>query len=215
MIVVPGDIVNKKIEGTYEKDSKIVVKYVGLLEEKKITSLNGLYNPKKDDLVIGKIIDVYPNGWLVDINSPYYGFLLIKDATDRFIDITKDDLNDILTYGEFILAKIINVTRNKLINLSIKDKGLGKLKDGIIISISPKKVARVVGKNASMLNLLKNTLGIEIIVGQNGRIFLKGDYSKILIAYKAIKIIEERSYKKGLTNTIKNFIEKQLKDAKI
>lgn len=215
MIVVPGDIVNKKIEGTYEKDSKIVVKYVGLLEEKKITSLNGPYNPKKDDLVIGKIIDVYPNGWLVDINSPYYGFLLIKDATDRFIDITKDDLNDILTYGEFILAKIINVTRNKLINLSIKDKGLGKLKDGIIISISPKKVARVVGKNASMLNLLKNTLGIEIIVGQNGRIFLKGDLNKIMIAYKAIKIIEERSYKKGLTNTIKNFIEKQLKDAKI
>ncbi|MFH7903064.1 MAG: exosome complex RNA-binding protein Rrp4 [Candidatus Aenigmatarchaeota archaeon] len=224
MIVIPGDFIIEKDKGKifgdyYLKDEKIFSKYISLLEKKgtniKLTSLCGVYIPKKEDIIIGKVIDVYPNGWLIDINSPYTGFLLIKDATERFIDISKDDLNDIYTYGDFLLAKIINVMKNKIINLTTKEKGLGKLSGGVIISISPKKIPRVIGKNSSMINNIKNILDIEIVVGQNGRIWLKGkDRKSEILAIKAIKMIEKYSHCKRLTDNIKRFLEKN-KNAEI
>jgi len=218
MILIPGDSINiegsKKISGDYyTNDNKAVAKTISLFESKgtriKITPLNGVYIPNKGDIVIGKIIDVYPNGWLVDINSPYVGFILVKDATDRFIDITKDDLNTIFTYRDFIVAKVLNVMKNKIINLTTREKGLGKLEGGVIISISPKKVPRVIGKNSSMLNTIKSILNVEMIVGKNGRIWIKGnDRKSELLAIKAIKTIEKYSHKKRLTITIKKFLEK-------
>jgi len=218
MILIPGDYINiegnKKISGDYYKrDDKATAKTISLFESKgtriKITPLNGIYIPNKGDIVIGKIIDVYPNGWLVDINSPYVGFILIKDATDRFIDITKDDLNTIFTYRDFIVAKILNVMRNKIINLTTREKGLGKLEGGVIISISPKKVPRVIGKNSSMINTIESILNVKMIVGKNGRIWIKGnDRKSELLAIRAIRMIEKYSHKKRLTITIKKFLEK-------
>jgi len=218
MILIPGDSINidnnKKVGGDFYKNGNIVVaKTISLFESKgirvKITPLSGVYIPNKGDIVIGKIVDVYPNGWLVDINSPYIGFLLIKDATDKFIDITKDDLNSIFTYRDFIVAKILNVMKNKIINLTTREKGLGKLDGGVVISISPKKVPRVIGKNSSMLNTIKSILNVEIIVGKNGRVWIKGnDRKSELLAIKAIKMVEKYSHKKRLTITIKRFLEK-------
>jgi len=218
MILIPGDLIktekDRKVSGDfYKKEDNVFARTISLLELKgmyaKITPLNGVYIPKKGDVIIGKIIDVYPNGWLVDINSPYVGFLLIKDATDKFIDITKDDLNTIFTYRDFIVAKVLNVMKNKIINLTTREKGLGKLEGGIVISVSPKKVPRVIGKNSSMINTIKNILNVNIIVGQNGRIWISGnDRKSELLAIKAIKTIEKYSHKKRLTITIKKFLEK-------
>ncbi|MEM1684172.1 MAG: exosome complex RNA-binding protein Rrp4 [Nanopusillaceae archaeon] len=220
MIVIPGDLIGELDKGKfsgdyYSKNGKIFSKYISLLEKNKLTSLCGVYMPRKDDLVIGKVIDVYPNGWLIDINSPYTGFLLTKEATEKFIDVSKDDLNDIYTYGDFLVAKITNVMKNKIINLTTKEKGLGKLSGGIVISISPKKIPRVIGKNSSMINNIKNILELEIVVGQNGRIWLKGkDRKSEILAIKAIKMIEKYSHCKRLTDNIKRFLEKN-KNAEI
>jgi len=218
MILIPGDPIkdgkDKKISGDfYKKEDNIYARTISLLESKgvniKITPLNGIYIPRRGDVVIGKIIDVYANGWLVDINSPYIGFLLVKDSTDKFIDITKDDLNNIFTYRDFIVAKILNVMKNKIINLTTKERGLGKLEGGVVISISPKKVPRVIGKNSSMINTIKSVLNVSIVVGQNGRIWISGkDRKSELLAIKAIKMIEKHSHKKRLTITIKKFLEK-------
>jgi len=220
MIVVPGNVIGKigqKAEGSYYiYENYIISNTVALKETKKdkikITPLSGIYIPKKGDLVIGKVIEVYPNGWLIDINSPYTGFLLIKDGVNEFIDITKIDLNDYYTYGDFIVAKVLNVMRNKIINLTTKEKGLGKLKEGLVISINPKKVPRVIGKNASMLQTIKQITNVDIIVGQNGRIWISGENKqKELIVAKAIYMIEKMSHTKGLTDKIKKFLEEEIK----
>ncbi len=105
MIIVPGDIVNLKDENTYEKDGRYYSKYLGLVEEKegkaKVTRLFGYYIPKLNDIVIGKVIDVTAIGWLVDINSPYLGYLLLKD-----LNMESTDPNDIYTYEDYILCPI-------------------------------------------------------------------------------------------------------------
>ncbi|HIP90622.1 MAG TPA: hypothetical protein EYH22_03665, partial [Candidatus Nanopusillus sp.] len=110
MIVVPGTVIGKRGDrlegayyfiGDYAVASSVAIKEVRG-NKIKITPLSGIYIPNKGDIVIGRIIEVYPNGWQVDINSPYHGFLLIRDAVYEFVDITKTDLNNYYTYGEFI-----------------------------------------------------------------------------------------------------------------
>ena len=220
MIVVPGNVIGKKgqkIEGPhYFYGDYSISSVIALKEIKgdrvKITPLSGIYIPNKDDLVVGKIIEVYPNGWLVDINSPYTGFLLVKDGVNEFVDITKTDLNNYYTHGDFIVAKVLNVMKNKIINLTTKDKGLGKLNGGLVISVNPKKVPRIIGKNASMIQTIKSITNVDIIVGQNGRVWIRGNSKqKELIVAKAIYMIENMSHIKGLTNKIKNFLEEEMK----
>ena len=221
-IVVPGYIIGdikrlrSKVIGPYTVvNDKIVATTVSILEKKggtiKITPLSGSYIPKKDDIIIGKIVDVLPNGWVVELGSPYHGFMLIKDALHEYIDPLKDDLNNYFTYGDIISAKIISVTRNKIINVTVKGEGLGKLVGGLVLSVNTKKIPRVIGKNRSMINIIKSITGVDIIVGVNGRVWIKHKDKKVeLLVANAIKIIERYSHIRGLSNKIKEFLEKNM-----
>jgi len=153
--------------------------------------------PEVNDIVIGKVIDVLSNGWLVDINSPYIGKLSLKDIGM--------DPNDIYTYGDYILCQIVRMTKNKLIDLDIKKKE--KLNDGLILKVDPARIPRVIGKNSSMLNLIKQYLKIDIIIGKNGRIYLNGDINEVSKAVDIIRFIINNSYKRGLTEKVKEILE--------
>ena len=59
--------------------------------------------------------------------------------------------------------------------LTTVGKYLGKRNNGIVISIDPPKIPRVIGRNGSMIKILKNMTRTNIFVTQNGRIWLKGE----------------------------------------
>jgi len=197
MILIPGDNLKKKDINSYERENNYYSKYILLVNEDKTTKLFGYYMPEVNDIVIGKVIDVLANGWLVDINSPYIGKLSLKDIGT--------DPNDIYTYGDYILCQIIRMTKNKLIDLDIKKKE--KLNDGLILKVDPARIPRVIGKNSSMLNLIKQYLKIDIIIGKNGRIYLNGDINEVSKAVDIIRFIINNSYKRGLTEKVKEILE--------
>jgi exosome complex component RRP4 len=197
MILIPGDSLKKKDINSYERENNYYSKYILLLNEDKTTRLFGYYMPEVNDIVIGKVIDVLSNGWLVDINSPYVGKLSLKD-----IGI---DPNDLYTYGDYILCQIVRMTKNKLIDLDIKKKE--KLNDGLILKVDPARIPRVIGKNSSMLNLIKEYLKIDIIIGKNGRIYLNGNVNDVSKAVDIIRFIINNSYKRGLTEKVKEILE--------
>jgi len=197
MILIPGDNLKKKDNNSYERENNYYSKYILLVNEDKTTKLFGYYMPEVNDIVIGKVIDVLSNGWLVDINSPYIGKLSLKDIGM--------DPNDIYTYGDYILCQIVRMTKNKLIDLDIKKKE--KLNDGLILKVDPARIPRVIGKNSSMLNLIKQYLKIDIIIGKNGRIYLNGDINEISKAVDIIRFIINNSYKRGLTEKVKEILE--------
>jgi exosome complex component RRP4 len=94
----------------------------------------------------------------------------------------------------------------------MKLRGLGKIDEGIIMQINPNKVPRVIGKEGSMINLIKEETGCQITVGQNGYIWIKGDIiDKELFAKKAIIFITEKSFMSGLTEEVKKWFEKEKK----
>jgi len=197
MILIPGDSLKKKDINSYERENNYYSKYILLVNEDKTTRLFGYYMPEVNDIVIGKVIDVLSNGWIIDINSPYVGKLSLKD--------TGVDPSDLYTYGDYILCQIVKMTKNKLIDLEIKKKE--KLNDGLILKVDPARIPRLIGKNSSMLNLIKEYLKIDIIIGKNGRVYLNGDINNVSKAVDIIKFIINNSYKRGLTEKVKEILE--------
>jgi exosome complex component RRP4 len=80
---------------------------------------------------------------------------------------------------------------------------------GEIISVSPVKVPRIIGKNGSMLEVLKKGTGSNVMVGRNGRIWVKGGNIPLLV--KAIEKIETEAHLNNLTNRVGEFLDAERK----
>jgi len=161
--------------------------------------------PKVGDKIIGRITDIAFSGWRVDTNTAYSAMLNVKDATTRFIK-KEEDLSKILAIDDYIIVDIINVTSQRLIDVSMRELGLKKIQGGRIIEINSQKVPRVIGKKASMITLIKEKTGCEITVGQNGLIWILGSPEGEAAAERAIKMIEEKSHLSGLTEQVEAFL---------
>lgn len=219
-IVVPGEKIADGDdylagEGTRKDGKSIVATRFGLADKSdrlvRIIPLSGVYMARRGNTVIGKILDITFNGWVVDIGSPYASFLPVAECP-RFIN--KNDLAEFYDIGDMIVAKVWSVKR-KGIDLTIKSRGLGKLEGGMIIKINSNKVPRVIGKAGSMINLIKEATGCDITVGQNGIIWIRGNrVEDELFAERAIRFVTEKSFIEGLTEKTKEWIEEQKKEEK-
>lgn len=213
-IVVPGEEIVKGFDflpgsGTYRDGDMIVAARLGLvtLESRaiKITPLSGKYLPKMGDIMIGRVIDVNINGWRIETNSAYSAMLTVKDATSAFIK-RGADLTQFFQIGDYVVTKIINVTSQKLIDLTTKAPGLRRLAGGRIVHVNPFKVPRIIGKQGSMVSIIKEATSTRVVVGQNGVIWVQGEPENEIKAISAIKKIEAESHIPGLTDKIKEFL---------
>ncbi len=204
MDVLPGN-------GTYRDGEKIVANRLGLtmIEGRtiKLIPLSGRYIPKTGDTIICKVIDVGFNGWRLDTNSAYSAMLSMKDATSEFIQ-RGANLTQYYDLGDYIVCKIVNVTSQKLIDVTMKGPGLRKLKGGRIIEVDSNKVPRIIGKQGSMVVMIKDATKCNIVVGQNGLIWIEGEPINELLALQTIRKIGKESHMSGLTDKIKEFLEK-------
>lgn len=213
-VVIPGDEIGEGRGGhnTYEENGKLYSRVVGISERKNditfVIPLAGIYNPKRGDGVVGKILDVSFSKWIVDINSPYEAVLPLNEAVDEFIDLTKTDLTKYFYYGDMIFAEISSVSKTKNVQLSMRDRKCRKLREGRIMKVVPAKVPRIIGKSGSMVEMIKKMTGTQIVVGQNGVVWVKGENEAV--AAEAILTVERMSQKSGLTDYIKEMLEKKM-----
>lgn len=215
-IVLPGELLcereGRKIgENVYEENGKVFSKVIGIPKitesEISVIALSGKYIPKIGDRVIGTIIGVEVSGWVVDINSPYTAFLPLGEAVEEFVDTSRVDISKYYDVNEIIFCRISKVTKNKIVQVSMHDLHAKKLVGGVLVKITPSKVPRVIGKGGSMVNLIKNKTNCELLVGQNGVIWVKGsDKSK---AIEAILLIEKESHIVGLTEKIEKMLSEE------
>ncbi len=216
-LVIPGEALAEGLDflpgnGCYRDNNIICSKVVGLVRLKdrfiSVTSLSGVYIPKPGDSVIALIEDIQTTFWIVDMNSPYDGILPLSEAVGEYVDIQRTDISRYFDVGDIIYAKILNVSRTKSVQLTMNDPRAKKLKDGRVIKVTPSKVPRIIGKDGSMIDMIKQATGCQIIVGQNGIVWVKGE--KEALAAKAVLTIEKNSHVSGLTDRISVL----LKDAK-
>ncbi|MBW2968575.1 exosome complex protein Rrp4 [Candidatus Woesearchaeota archaeon] len=216
-IVVPGETLAEGMgflpsRGTYRDGKTIKAKRLGMISiDKKVIKLiplSGAYMPKVGDKIIAKVIDIMMSGWRVDTRSAYSAVLGLKDATSDYI-AKGADLTQYFGLGDYVLTQITNVTSQKLIDVTMRGPGLRKLRGGRIININPHKVPRVIGKEGSMVTMIKQATECNILVGQNGRIWIDGEPEKEVITEETINKIEKEAHTAGLTDNIKKFLEKK------
>jgi len=210
--VLPGDVI---VTGDYRPEqnvilegNKLVSTAIGFSEIKDdlvtVTPLTGLYTPKTDDLIIGKIVSHNALSWQVDINSYYSGILTGSDIFGKDYSPSRDDLSSKLKTGDIILARIANVnSRDPLI--TIIGENLGKIDSGELIKISPTKIPRLTG---SVIQTIEASTNATITVGQNGFIILKcDDFAGLQKAIASIKMIGMTHDDATLEEKVQNILD--------
>ena len=218
-IAVPGEILAEGMDnlpgaGTYREGEKLIAGRLGLayLDGRtiKLISLSGVYIPKRGDTIICKVIDVGFSGWRLDTHSPYSAMLSMKEGTSEYI-ARGADLTQYYDLGDCLVCKITNVTSQKLVDVTMKGPGLRKLKGGRAIEVDSNKVPRIIGKQGSMVTMIKQETDCDITIGQNGLVWIFGKPANELLAIQAIRKIEQKSHLSGLTEKIKEFLGKESK----
>jgi exosome complex component RRP4 len=217
-IVIPGDLLDasglKAGSGAYAENGKVFAAQLGIKSVKSnfvnVIPLGGRYIPATGDSVIGKVIDIGPSNWLIDINSPYPAPLHVNEVPWR---VEFGDTSKYLNVGDTLLAKVLMVDETKRVQVTMKEQGLRKLSGGQVIDISYTKVPRVIGKGGSMIQLIKGHTNCRIFIGQNGRIWLDGEIESMVTAIHAIRMIEEGAQESRLTEKVKEYLESVTKSS--
>ena len=214
--VLPGDFITtaplRLQDNVVLEGKRIISTTIGLSDVSddsvRVISLTGVYLPKIDDLVIGTIQYIHGNSWFADINSCYQGMLLGQDVFGRGSYPTKSEMEERLSKGDIIFAKIANSDRQREPLISIADQSLGKIDSGELVKISPAKIPRLIGKHGSMIQTIEGSTNATITVGQNGLIVVSCDETNgLLKALAAIRMVDEQAHLVNLTDKVKKMLE--------
>ena len=211
-LVVPGEVLAEGLDylpgyGAFREGDKIMAKNVGIVSIRErnvgVVALSGRYMPKAGDKIIGEVLDVQMSTWFLNINSPYQASLSIGEASEEYVE-RGADLSKFFDVGDVLYTKIISVSKHKNIQLTMKDIMCKKLRGGKIVNITPSKVPRLIGKAGSMISMIKEKTGCNIVIGQNGRVWIKGENEDL--ATQAVLMVNEKSHLDGLTNMVMEFL---------
>jgi exosome complex component RRP4 len=119
----------------------------------------------------------------------------------------------VLNVGDLIVAKIIAYDRSHDPQLTVGEPGLGKITRGQIVKITPTKIPRVIGRKGSMISMIKQETGCQIILGVNGIILITGKtLEEEELAMMAIRKIDEESHTSGLTDRVTQMLKEEKKN---
>lgn len=212
-IIVPGETIVSGEEflpgdGTRREGNDLVAGRYGLADISdrlvRVIPLSGAYAPRRGNAIIGEIIGVTFNGWLIDFGGASNAFLPVSEVPKY---INKGELREHFDFGDTIVAKVWS-TDGKGIDLSVKMRGFGKLNGGMLMKINPNKVPRIIGKEGSMVNMIKEATQCDITVGQNGIVWIRGELiDNEIKTRKLIEFICENSFVRGLTEQVEKHIK--------
>jgi len=214
-IVVPGEILESGDDflpgdWTIKEGKNIIAIRLGVMEKHdrlvKVIPLSGVYIPRRGNVVIGEIKDMNYSGWVVDIGGPYGAFLTLREVPGY---VEESEMETVYGIGDLIVTQVFNVKRTA-VDLTMKQRegGLGKIREGLIVRVNPHRVPRIIGKEGSMIKIIKDATKCSITVGQNGLIWIKGDkIEDRIFAKKAIEFIVENTTTDGLTDKVESWLK--------
>lgn len=216
-LVVPGQLIAdgeyKLGDGVFKDNEGVRASELGLVDKRdnrlRIIPLEGRYLPKEGDRVLGVVVDNYYAGWMVDINAPYEANLSVSSLVQRRVDLDEEALEEFMEVGNVVEAMVSEVDELMDIRLEVEEGMRGKISGGRLVEISPSKIPRVIGRKGSMVSVLQKYGKCTLSVGQNGRIMIWGDdREKVNLVVEAILKIEREAHTSGLTDRIREYLEK-------
>ncbi len=195
-IVIPGEQVGSNPhamgQNVYAMDGQVYSSIMGLKSDREneisVVPLKGRYVPLENDTVVGIIKSEKFSGYEVEINSFYTSY------------ISKKELRDPLKVGTIVTCKIIKVNE-----LNEADIGFVRpLGEGELVMVISSRVPRIIGKNNSMLNVVKNGTGANIFVGKNGLVHVHS--GNVELAKETLLRINENAHVENLTLDTQKFL---------
>jgi len=123
-------------------------------------------------VVVGRIIEVQANRWMVDINSTQFSVLLLSNVNLPGGELrrkkSEDQLlmTDYMKVGDLVSAEVQRTYSQGYLGLHTRSMKYGKLGQGVLVKVSCALVKR---RKAHFFNL---PIGASIILGCNGYIWI-------------------------------------------
>ncbi len=200
--------------GTYRVGGKVYASVLGLLASHdtsvEVVALSGRYIPKAGDVVVGTVTDTQSTFWLLDIGAPRWAPLHMT-GTPWKIEVGETDRY--LKIGDAVLVRVESLEATGRIGVTMLGEGLGRLDGGTIVTVTPARVPRVVGRKGSMVDTISRHTGAKVAIGQNGRVWIGGDPEAIRRVTDVLHLIDEHGQRPGLTSHIENYLRATSRDA--
>ena len=192
-IITPGELVSedriKTNNSVFSRDGKYYSKFYGTLNQRNdfasVNPINGIYDPKREDVIIAFVSDIKFSGINADINLPYPAYMQTRTRFDLYS----------------VFAATVSGVDDGDISLDYPEQLIG----GEVIEFSPSKIPRAIGRNASMVKMIKDLTGCKIIIGKNGRIWINGENKDV--AKRAFEMISKQAHISGLTERVRTLLE--------
>jgi exosome complex component RRP4 len=219
-LVSPGDLLAEgdyiSGDSTYKENEKIFATRLGLVDydgkRVYVVALKAFYVPAPGDTVIGKVIETTPGGWVLDIKAPHFARLRASDVVERSFKPETTDLPSIFDVGDLLIANVVAYDRTRDPLLTVREPGLGKIMRGQLVTVTPTKIPRIIGRQGSMVGMIKRETGCQMTIGQNGLVLVSGrSLEEERIAILALRKIEAESHTSGLTDRVNEMIKKERK----
>lgn len=193
-IIVPGDRIADKevsIPNTYFEEGATYAEVIGVLDETgRYIALETKYAPIAEDVVVGIVVGLKGPGYMVDVKLPNYGFIPSRDLRGR------------LNVGDMIIGKIKMIRDSRDVDIyDIKKLPMGKL-----VEFPNAKIARLIGKKSSMINLITDAIQGELVVGTNGYIWVS-EQANIPLFTKALDFVRKNAHTSGLTDKMTELLK--------
>jgi exosome complex component RRP4 len=212
-IVIPGETIATGNEflpgdGAYRDGVEVVASRYGVANifEKhvRVVPVSGAYYPKRGNTIIATIVDITFNGWLLNFGGAQNAFLPVSEVP-RYVN--KNEMREFLDFGETVIVKVWDV-KSRGVDASMKMRGFGKIEGGMIITVGPNTVPRIIGKEGSMVKMIKGATGCDVTVAQNGKVWISGnDIDKEIATKKIVEFISGNATISGLTNKVESLIK--------
>jgi exosome complex component RRP4 len=217
-LVAPGDLLAEgdyvSGDSTYKENEKIYASRLGLVDYEgkrvHVVALKAFYIPVPGDTVIGTVVETTPGGWVIDIKAPHFARLRASDVVERSFKPETTDLPSIFDVGDLIITKVTDYDRTRDPQLTVREPGLGKIMRGQLVEVTPTKIPRIIGRQGSMVGMIKKETGCQLTIGQNGLVLISGKSPEDeRLAIMALRKIEKESHTSGLTDRVTEMIRKE------
>ncbi len=210
-MVTPGTLLSDEENGrngTYSEGKNVYSKYFGMVQVNErgvsVSPVTSNYFPEEGDEVIGRVVEAGSKYWVVDIDAPY---LVRLDNRDVNFRTEMGELDRFMSRGDLIFARVATVYVNNAADLSMKGTKYFKLPSNMIVKVDPTKLPRLIGKEGAMISLIKQETNCDIIVGQNGVVWIDGKDEDRAAAISAIEFIDENYFNPELTDSVRELLK--------
>ncbi|XP_051118726.1 exosome complex component RRP4 homolog isoform X2 [Andrographis paniculata] len=166
-----------KGHGTAEMDGRVVATLCGVVERVNklvyVRSLRARYKPEIGDIIIGRVLEVAPKRWRLEINFSQDAVLMLSSMNlpdgiqRRRTAVDELNMRSIFEENDVICAEVRGFQHDGALHLQARSQKYGKLKTGQLLTIPP----YLVKKRKQHFHYL-DQYGIDLILGCNGFIWV-------------------------------------------